>query len=409
MKVINTDFLIIGAGVVGISIAREIKNRNPRVRVTILEKEPYVGLHSSVRNSSVLHSGIYYPSNSLKAQVCSQGAAEMKDYHREHGIPLNECGKILITTNKHDAPQLDTLLQRAKESNILVEELNDVDLKKMEPDIQSFNGKGLYVPSTAVGDSKKVMKVLKEEVIRMGVSIKFNSEIVEIFPGNKQVNLADGKIYSYGHAINAAGLHADKIAHQFGVGQRYTLLPFKGIYWKLAPDSGINLKHLVYPVPDLRVPFLGVHTTTSVDGTVYLGPTAVPAFGRENYHGMEGVNMREFFNIASNLTKQFIKNKDGFRRLSWQEGSRYVKPRFTSAAKKILPGLKMKHLLPSAKVGIRAQMLNIETGKMVTDFLVESGENSTHIINAISPAWTSAFPFARYIYDNHITKKGEKI
>jgi len=401
---IITDFLIIGAGVVGISIAREIKIRNPKASVAILEKELDVGLHSSGRNSSVLHSGIYYPSNSLKARVCSQGAMEMKDYHRENKIPLNECGKILITTNQYDAPQLDTLLLRAKESGILIEELDEQDLKRLEPEIRSFNGRGLYVPSTSVGDSKKVMKTLREEVERMGVSIYFNSNIIKINSTTMQVNLADGSMCHYGHVINAAGLYADKIAHQFGVGHKYTLLPFKGIYWKLNPSAGFNLKHLIYPVPDLRVPFLGVHTTTSVDGVTYLGPTAVPAFGRENYHGIEGVNLNDFIDIASNLTKQFIANKDGFRRLSWQEGSRYIKPRFASAAKKILPRLKMSHLLPSNKVGIRAQILDMETSRMVNDFLVEDGLNSTHIINAISPAWTSAFPFARYIYDNHITK-----
>ena len=403
MKVI-TDFLIIGAGIVGVSIAREIKNRNPKASISILEKESDVGLHSSSRNSIVLHSGIYYPVNSLKAQVCSQGAIEMKDYHIEHKIPLVECGKILIATNQYDAPQLDTLFHRAKDSNIPIEKLNEQDLRRLEPEVRSFNGRGIYVPSTSVGSSKEVMKSLRKEVESMGVSIHFNSKIVEINSVNKQVNLADGNIYKYGHVVNAAGLYADKIAHQFGVGQKYTLLPFKGIYWRLDSSAGFNLKHLVYPVPDLRVPFLGVHTTTSVDGITYLGPTAVPAFGRENYHGIKGVNISDFFDITSNLTRQFIANKDGFRRLSWQEGSRYIKPRFTSAAKKILPRLKMRHLLPSNKVGIRAQMLNTETGRMVTDFLIEDGVESTHIINAISPAWTSAFPFARYIYDNHIKK-----
>ena len=404
MKVI-TDYLIIGAGVVGISIAREIKIRNPKVSVTILEKESDVGLHSSGRNSSVLHSGIYYPSESLKAMVCSQGAMEMKDYHRDNKIPLVECGKILITTNQYDEPQLETLLRRAKENKILIEELDEQDLKRLEPEIRSFNGKGLYVPSTSVGDSKKVMKTLRKEVEKMGVSIYFNTTITKINSTTRQVILADGGVYNYGHVVNAAGLYADKIAHQFGVGHKYTLLPFKGIYWKLNPSAGFNLKHLVYPVPDLRVPFLGVHTTTSVDGITYLGPTAVPAFGRENYHGIKGVNVRDFFDITSNLTRQFIANKDGFRRLSWQEGSRYIKPRFVAAAKKILPRLKAQHLLPSNKVGIRAQMLDMETSRMVNDFLVENGVNSTHIINAISPAWTSAFPFARYIYDNHIIKQ----
>ena len=403
MKV-STDFLIIGAGIVGISIAREIKIRNPKASISILEKEPDVGLHSSSRNSSVLHSGIYYPVNSLKAKVCRQGAIEMKDYHREHKIPLVECGKILITTNKHDAPQLDILLNRAKDSNIPVEILNEYDLKKLEPEIKSFNGKGIFVPSTSVGSSKEVMNFLRKEIEGLGINLYFNAKITKINPISKQVNLENGHSFNYGHAVNSAGLYADKIAHQFGVGQKYTLLPFKGIYWKLDPASGFNLKHLIYPVPDLRIPFLGVHTTTSVDGVTYLGPTAVPVFGRENYYGTKGINIGDFLNITSNLTKQFIANKDGFRRLSWQEGSRYIKLRFTSAAKKILPRLKMNHLIPSNKVGIRAQMLDTESGRMVNDFLVESDKNSTHIINAISPAWTSAFPFARYIYDNHIKK-----
>jgi len=248
------------------------------------------------------------------------------------------------------------------------------------------------------------MKALRVEVKKMGVSIYFNSKIANINPIDKHVILKDSSKFSYGHVINSAGLYADEIAHQFEVGQKYTLLPFKGIYWKLDPNAGFNLKHLVYPVPDLRVPFLGVHTTTSVDGITYLGPTAVPAFGRENYCGINGVNLNDFFNITSNLTRQFFANNDGFRRLAWQEGSRYIKPRFASAAKRILPRLKMHHLLPSNKVGIRAQMLNTETGRMVNDFVVEDGYNSTHIINAISPAWTSAFPFARYIYENHIMK-----
>ena len=403
MKV-STDYLIIGAGIVGISIAREIKIRNPKASISILEKEPDVGLHSSSRNSSVLHSGIYYPVNSLKAKVCSQGAIEMKDYHREHKIPLVECGKILITTNQYDAPQLDILLNRAKDSNIPVEILNEYDLKKLEPEIKSFNGKGIFVPSTSVGSSKEVMNFLRKEIEGLGITLYFNSKITKINPITKQVNLENGNSFNYGFAVNSAGLYADKIAHQFGVGQKYTLLPFKGIYWKLDPTSGFNLKHLIYPVPDLRIPFLGVHTTTSVDGVTYLGPTAVPAFGRENYYGTKGINVGDFFNITSNLTKQFIANKDGFRRLSLQEGSRYIKLRFTSAAKKILPRLKMHHLLPSNKVGIRAQMIDTDTGRMVNDFLVESDKNSTHIINAISPAWTSAFPFARYIYDNHINK-----
>jgi L-2-hydroxyglutarate oxidase LhgO len=401
----NADFLIIGGGVVGLTIAREIKLRNPECSVVVLEKESKIGLHSSCRNSSVLHSGVYYPADTLKAKICSQGAKEMAAYHEEHSIPIRRCGKILIATNEYDAQQFDLLVNRAGENNIDIEILKEEKLHSLEPEIRSFNGKGILIPTTSVGDSKMMMQVLQSEVADLGVAIQLNAKIVSIQPKNNELTLQDGVVNSYGHVVNAAGLYADEIAHEFGVGKEYSLLPFKGLYWMIDPQAGFKIDHLIYPIPDLRIPFLGVHTTTSIDGTTYLGPTAVPAFGRENYHGIQGIELNDFFKISSQLVKQLIKNKDGFRRLAWQEGSRYFKPRFAEAARKILPRLKTSHLLPSNKVGIRAQMVNVETGRMLMDFLVESGPNSTHIINAISPAWTSAFPFARHIYENYIEQE----
>jgi (S)-2-hydroxyglutarate dehydrogenase len=398
----NTDFLIIGGGVIGLAIAREIKLRNPNQSITVLEKEKKVGLHSSGRNSSVLHSGIYYPAHTIKAKICSQGAEEMAAYHKEHKIPLSRCGKILIATNEYDAAQHDLLVNRAKENKIPIELLNEQDIHSLEPEIRSFDGRGILVPSTSVGDSKQMVQALCTEVEKLGVEICFEAIITSIKTKTQTVTLQDGAVFSYGHAVNAAGLHADKIAHEFGVGKQYVLLPFKGIYWKIDPNAGFKIQHLVYPIPDLRVPFLGIHTTTSVEGETYLGPTAVPAFGRENYSGLHGVSPGEFFGISTHLIRQFLRNNDGFRRLAWQEGSRYLKSRFVGVAQKMLPRLKKSHLIHSGKVGIRAQMVNKETGRMVMDFLVENGSNSTHIINAISPAWTSAFPFARYVYENYI-------
>lgn len=187
--------------------------------------------------------------------------------------------------------------------------------------------------------------------------------------------MSSGEVIKYGHAINTAGLYADRVAHLFHCGQAYTLLPFKGIYWKLDPASGISFKHLVYPVPDLRLPFLGVHTTTTVDGATYLGPTAVPAFGRENHAGLQGVKLTEAVKISLILTKQYAANRDGFRRLTWQEGRRYFKRWFVQAAQAIVPRIKPEHLQPTSKVGIRAQMFNTQKGKLENDFLIEQGEN----------------------------------
>lgn len=398
----TADYVIFGAGVVGLTIARELKRRQPSLKVIIAEKEIKPGLHSSGRNSGVLHSGIYYLPESLKATMCRQGALEMAEYHVVHRLRLDHRGKILVATSAEDEPQLDLLEQRAKINGVQVERLTSCRLKEIEPEARSATSSALYVPTTKVGSPAAVMNSLVDEMKSLNIDLRCNAEVMWVKPDQKLVGLSDGERISYGHVINSSGLQADNLAHMFDVGKRYKLLPFKGIYWKLDPKSGIEIRHLIYPVPDLRVPFLGVHTTTTTDGTIYLGPTAVPAFGRENYHGLSGVTIRELTSISAMLFKQFVYGKDGFRRLTAQEGRRYFKPWFAEAARAILPRLRPEHLLPTEKVGIRAQMLDRKTGRLVTDFLVESGPSSTHILNAISPAWTCAFPFARYICDHFI-------
>lgn len=401
---LKADYVIFGAGIVGLTIARELKRRQPSLKVVLAEKELMPGLHSSGRNSGVLHSGIYYSPDSLKAKLCREGALEMAQYHEANHLRLDRRGKILVTTCTDDTPQLELLAQRAKLNGVQTEALDTQSLKELEPEARSATGKALWVPTTAVGSPAEVMKTIVGEVKSLGVELRCSAKIVWAKPSQKMVGLKDGETVCYGHAINASGLHADSLAHLFGIGERYTLLPFKGIYWRLDPSSGIRIRHLIYPVPDLRVPFLGVHTTTTTDGSTYLGPTAVPAFGRENYYGLNGVSVSELARISRLLLKQYASGKDGFRRLAVQEGRRYFKPWFVEAARVILPRLHPEHLLPTDKVGIRAQMLDRQTGRLVTDFLVERGPFSTHILNAISPAWTSAFPFARYICDHFIER-----
>lgn len=397
----NCDYLIIGAGIVGLSIARELKLRHPGAQIIVIEKEPSPGLHSSGRNSGVLHSGIYYPPESLKAKVCRQGSIEMAAYHEEHGLRLDRRGKLLVATREEDIPQLDLLAGRAAQNNVTAEKLGYDALSKMEPEVRLVGDYALWVPSAAVGSPAQVMKTIIEEIQRLGISLQCASYVSRVDVKERRAILSNNTSVSYGHVINAAGLFADKVAQLFGIGDRYTLLPFKGLYWKLDPSSGIKINHLVYPVPDLRVPFLGVHTTTTTDGTTYFGPTAVPAFGRENYHGLKGVTTSEAARISYLLSKQFFYNRDGFRRLTLYEGRRYFKPWFVEAARSIIPRLRSADLVSTEKVGIRAQILDKKSGRLVTDFLVERGEHSTHILNAISPAWTSAFPFARFVCDNY--------
>jgi L-2-hydroxyglutarate oxidase LhgO len=402
---VKTDFVVIGAGIVGLTIAHELKRREPGARVVVLEKEDRPGRHTSGRNSGVLHSGIYYPAESLKARVCGQGGREMAEYCELRRLPLQRIGKILVPTREADAPQLDLLAERAAANSVEVQRLDADVLARLEPEARSATGAALFVPGTAVVDPGAVMASLTEEANAAGIELLCSGSLSRVDAGRREL-LWSGERVSYGHAVNAAGLHADRVAHQFGVGLRHSLLPFKGIYWKLDPASGIRLNHLIYPVPDLKVPFLGIHTTTSTDGEVYLGPTAVPAFGRESYRGLEAVTPGEFLRIANLLARQFIGGRDGFRRLAWREGGRFSKARFAEAARALLPRLKAEHLMACDKVGIRAQMVDRREGRLVTDFLVEAGPASTHMLNAISPAFTSAFPLARLVCDNIFGLKG---
>jgi L-2-hydroxyglutarate oxidase LhgO len=397
-----TDFLIVGAGIVGLTIACELKRRHPAASVTVLEKEDRAGFHSSGRNSGVLHSGIYYPSDSLKAKLCSAGARELADYCVERNLPLSRIGKILMPVVPADAPQLDVLAARAAANGAIAEKLDEPQLAELEPEARSASGTALWVPGTAVGDPPSVMASVARDAHRAGVALHYNAQCVAFDERTREVILQDRTRFAYHHLVNAAGLHADQVAHRLGVAAEYSLIPFKGIYWQLDPNSGLQIRHLIYPVPDLRVPFLGVHTTTSVTGHVYLGPTAVPAFGRENYHGLSGVSAREAGRISQLIMCQIIAGRDGFRRLAWQEGRRYFKRWFLEAAQSLLPRLRSDHLLPCGKVAIRAQLYDRAAGRLVNDFLVNAGKSSTHVLNAVSPAWTSAFAFARYVVENHV-------
>ena len=401
----NADFLIVGAGIVGISVARELKKRFSDAKIIILEKEEKLGLHSSGRNSGVLHSGIYYPRNSLKAKICKQGATEMADYHLDHDIPINNIGKLLVTVNDYDLAQLKILEQRAKANDVEAEIIDTKQLKEMEPEAQSVCGKSLYVSSTKVGNPAKLIKNLNFEIQSKNIKILFKTSKIEFIAKERKVFINGNQKINYGHMINTAGFNADKIAHQYDVGTEYVLIPFRGKYWKVDEGFSKKINHLIYPVPDLSLPFLGVHTTTLVDGSCYLGPTAFPALGRVNYHGFSGVKVNEALKISKDLIRLFSKRGEkGLFDLAFMETKRSFKKGFVKSAQSILPNIQSKNISKSNKVGIRAQVMNINNGKLVNDFLIKKGDHSTHILNAISPAWTCAFPFARFICNNYIEK-----
>lgn len=397
----TADVLIVGAGIVGLALARELVGRDPALRITVVDKEPEVGRHSSGRNSGVLHSGIYYPEGSLKAKLCADGARELAEYCQENGLSLLRCGKVILPLREEDDPRLDLLAARARSNGARVALLDERELAELEPEARTATGRALHSPGTSVIDSLEVLRHIAAEVQGKGVMLLLGHTVEPVSAADGQVKVG-GEAYSYGLLVNTAGLHADRLAQAFGVGRQYTILPFKGIYYRLAEASNIRVNGLIYPVPDLGVPFLGVHFTLKVDGQVYLGPTAIPAFGRENYFGIAGAELGDIANITRHLIGQYLADAQGFRTMVHQESTRMLKSRFAAAARALVPKVHSAHLLGSSKRGIRAQLLNVREKKMEMDFVVEKGDRSVHILNAVSPAFTSSFSFSRYIADHYL-------
>ena len=283
------DFLVVGAGVIGVTVARDLRRRF-QAKVIVIDKEPRAGLHASGRNSGVLHAGIYYKAHSLKARFCIAGNRRMKEYCRDKGIPLNEHGKVIVAQGQKDFPALHELWSRAVENGVEVSLLDQRAVLEIEPCAKTA-GQALYVKGTAVVDPEKVMEALIRDAKEEGIDFRFNCEWSGIDRDRQGSMKTSQGPMSYGHLVNCAGLFADRIAHQLGVGTQYRILPFRGHYYLLSPLSRVKVRGNIYPVPDLRNPFLGVHFTRRPNGEVTVGPSALPILGREHYHGFAGANI----------------------------------------------------------------------------------------------------------------------
>ncbi len=394
------DFVIAGAGIMGLAIARELHKRMPASTIAIFEKEQRPGMHASGRNSGVLHTGIYYASGSLKAQLCSEGAREMAQYCVENKLPIRITGKVILPVRIEDDPQIDVLLERAHSNGARAYLIDQKELTRIEPEAVSCSGRALHCPDTSVVDSVAILNHLANTLQSAGVSIFTDTKVTGV--RGRVLKTSKGE-FNYGYLYNTAGVFADVIAKEFGIAEKYTILPFRGSYYQLSEQSGIRVNSLIYPVPDLRVPFLGVHFTRTIDDHVYIGPTATPALGREHYSGIHGVNLRDANVIAKSIAQQYFRNAQGFRMLVRDEVRRLFRRNFAKDARALIPRIRSHHLVPCRKSGIRAQLLDLEKRELVMDFLVEHTENSTHILNAVSPAFTSSFRFARYVLDTQGT------
>lgn len=390
----NYDFVIIGGGIIGISVALSLREKYSDATILVLEKEPEVGAHSSGRNSGVLHAGFYYTADSLKAKFTRLGNLHWKEFISEKNLSIRNCGKLVVARNESELKVFDELLNRAEKNGVRLYRLSEAEALEIEPKVKTFR-EALFSPDTATANPLEVINALKIEAEGKGIRFSLSSEVIQ----------CRGNVITYGsikveasYVVNAAGLYADTIAKQFGFSENYTILPFKGLY--LYSDRGAGeFRTNVYPVPDLRNPFLGVHVTVGVDGRAKIGPTAIPALWREQYGGMSNFKFKEFVNVAIEGIGLMIKADFDFRRLAYEEIRKYSRSQLVRLASSLAQGIDLSAYQTWGRPGIRAQLMDTRTNSLVMDFHHEGDSKSFHILNAVSPGWTCAMPFADYMVD----------
>lgn len=388
------DYVIIGSGVVGVSIGSELLRRNPKRRVVILDKEASAGLHASGRNSGVIHAGFYYSPDSLKARLTRDGNSQLREFAKRRDLKIQNSGKVVVAQNAKDVPKVQDLYSRGIANGVEVEIVTALELQKLEP-LASTHEVALWSPNTGVGDPMEFMTEFTKEFLELGGEIAYGT-LVKSFADNS-LKTSAGEFHA-GHIINASGLYADKIASMFGFGSRYTMLPFLGLYI-YAPKLKGTLKRHIYPTPDPRNPFLGVHLTTTVDGSVKVGPTAIPVLSREQYSFTSGFNAREFLEILGTYPKFALSPHHDVLSLLRTELPKLSRRVLVRQAKKLAPSIKLKDFTQVGKPGIRAQLFDLQDRKLEMDFVVEGDSDSTHVLNAVSPAWTSCISFSKYVVD----------
>ncbi len=397
------DFLVIGGGIIGLSIARSLRKRYSDCSITLLEKENELGHHASGRNSGVLHAGFYYTADSLKARFCRDGNRALRTYIQEKGLPLNECGKLVVARSERELPQLEELLRRARANGVQLQSISEEDAREIEPRVKTVK-RALWSPTTATADPVPVLLAMRADATREGISILTQSSYRDWVQGEV---ITSAGLFDPGYVVNAAGLHADEIALDFGFSQNYRIVPFKGLYLYCDQPTE-TFRTNIYPVPDLRNPFLGVHFTITGDGHAKIGPTAIPAFWREQYSGLTRFRPVEFLEIVRRDLELFFGAGFNFRQLAFEELRKYSRHRMVSLAAELASGVDVKDFTHWGRPGIRAQLVNIHTLKLEMDFVLEGDGKSLHVLNAVSPAWTCSLPFAEHVCDRIAQLSGSR-
>ena len=391
------DHLIIGGGIVGLSVGLELLKKYPDAQILLVEKESETGSHASGRNSGVLHAGFYYSPDSLKARFCLQGNLELREIIAADSIPINECGKVVVAQNEEDLVRLEALFQRGITNGVNLELLPEADLAQVEPLAKTFN-KFLWSPMTAVSNPEMVTESIKSRFLKRGGKIQTNSK-ASIHKDGKV--FIDAQEVSADNIINAAGTGAIHLAHSAGIGEDYSQLPVLGLY-KITSSGNLPLTRLVYPVPNPKNPFLGVHFTLTVDGAVKIGPTAIPVLGREQYSLRQLPDLLDIQSSFSSLFAMFKDSPKNLFNLAITELPKISLRVLTQGGALLVPNSNNMLTWNTKKPGIRAQLINLTTGKFEMDYVVRKHNNQIHVLNAVSPGWTSSLPFARWIVSEHL-------
>jgi L-2-hydroxyglutarate oxidase LhgO len=389
------NVIIVGGGIVGLAVALEITRRFPRVRLLLLEKEDRVGRHQSGHNSGVIHSGVYYKPGSLKAKLCVTGAAAMVEFCREHGIPHQVCGKVIVATHEQEFPRLEELRHRGEANGLTgLRSIGPEELRQIEPHASGL--RALVVPSTGITDYAAVCDKYAELISARGGTVRTSNAVVGLKRTADEIVVETNHgAFSSRSLINCAGLFSDRISRMAGDDPHVMIVPFRGEYYDLVPERSSLVRGLIYPVPDPRFPFLGVHFTRRVSGSVDAGPNAVLAFRREGYRRTD-FNLRD---LASALAFP------GFWRMGakhWRSGldefhRSFSKPAFVRALQRLVPQVHMADLVPGGS-GVRAQAVT-RAGTLVDDFQFVPSDRMLHVLNVPSPAATASLVIGRTIVD----------
>ena len=394
-KIPMWDVTIIGAGVIGLSIGSALLESNPNLRVLVVEKESNLGFHASGRNSGVMHAGFYYSPESLKAKFCRDGNRELRKLCIRNNIPILETGKVVVTQNQEEESRLETLFERGVENGVELEMHDAAKLTSFEPQAATLN-RFLWSPTTAVSDPHAVLIAMGKEFESRGGKIEYGHNVSLSISGNEiHINVADYEARFY---VNASGAQSDRISRAVGVGLDYAMLPFMGVYRATSNDV-FGLKTLVYPVPHPINPFLGVHFTLTTDGKVKIGPTAIPISGREQYTLATGWSVSDIYQALKGAKSLVLGDSHDVLKIVRSEWPKIIQKEIVKQASQLVPNASNLENWQKKPPGIRSQLVHLPTGKLEQDFKIITKLNSLHVLNAVSPGWTSSIPFGRYIAD----------